>query len=58
MSNDAGGSPSAFGGQPMYTDTENTGAPMVPESTRREPETETDARRFREETVLSHRLPE
>lgn len=42
----------------MYTDTENTGAPMVPESTRREPETETDARRFREETVLSHRLPE
>lgn len=48
----------AFDGQIMYTDTENTGAPMVPESTRREPDDPTDARRFREEMVLSHRLPE
>jgi hypothetical protein len=40
----------------MYTDIENTGAPMVPESTRREPENPDDARRFREEMVLSHRL--
>jgi hypothetical protein len=42
----------------MYTDTENTGAPMVPESSRSEPDDRTDARRFREETVLSHRLPD
>lgn len=41
----------------MYTDTENTGAPMVPESTRRKPNDHDDERRFREEMVLSHRLP-
>ncbi|WP_256686631.1 hypothetical protein [Halococcus qingdaonensis] len=42
----------------MYTDIENTGAPMVPEISRNDSDDRTDARRFREEMVLSHRLPD
>ena len=41
----------------MYTDTENTGVPMVPESSRRKHDPD-DKRQYREEIVLSHRLPE
>lgn len=48
----------SFAGQQMYTDIENTGAPMVPEITRNDSDDRTDARRFREEMVLSHRLPD
>ncbi|HET7323819.1 MAG TPA: hypothetical protein VFJ06_05760 [Halococcus sp.] len=40
----------------MYTDTENTGAPMVPDSTRRKPNNPADARQFYEEAVLCHYL--
>lgn len=57
LSNDGAPVPS-FAGQHMYTDIENTGAPMVPEISRNDSDDRTDARRFREEMVLSHRLPD
>ena len=41
----------------MYTDTENTGVPMVPDSTRRKPDNRDDERQYYEEIVLSHCLP-
>ena len=55
-----GGGPRATGStrHTMYTDTENTGVPMVPDSTRRKPDNRNDQRQYYEEIVLSHCLPE